>query len=320
MRRITLGDTTVAAIGSGDICLARSAARRVDHGDVARALHAALTAGLDLLDTAPDAEELVGRSVRELRLRDRTVVATRVPAIGTRDVLTDRLPARYVVDRIERTLRATKLDALPLAQLPVRAFWRTSSAWPELAGTAARLVREGKVLRWGAILDTVEDDTPQLADEGWLVSLAVPFSLCAAPPVTGTRLTLLARQPLAGGALAGTLGPGVALPPEDDRRELPDAELARVAKEAARLAQYVKHVPPAARSCEGAKQQLEENPRHEHREADTIAELALRAVIDRGAVALPRLHRHAHVVPALLAASAPPLPPELLRALFPDDK
>jgi len=318
VRRITLGDTTVAAIGSGDIHLALSAARRVDHGDVARALHATLEAGLDLVDTAPDAEELVGRTVRELRLRDRAIVATRVPAIGTRDVLSDRLPVRYLIDRVERTLRATKLDALPLAQLPVRAFWRTSSAWPELAGTAARLVREGKVLRWGAIVDAVEDNTHQLADEPWLVSLAAPFSLCTPAPLT--RLTLLARQPLAGGALAGTLGPGVALPPEDDRRDIAEAELARIAKEAAGLSQWVKHVPPAARSCPAAKQQLETNPRHEHLEVDTLAELALRAVIDRGAVALPRLHRHAHVIPALLAGSAAPLPPELLRALFPDDK
>ena len=43
-------------------------------------------------------------------------------------------------------------------------------------------------------------------------------------------------------------------------------------------------------------------------------------VIDRGAVALPRLHRHEHVIPALLAASAYPLPPELLRALFAEAK
>ncbi|MBV8761150.1 MAG: aldo/keto reductase [Deltaproteobacteria bacterium] len=320
MRRITLGDTTVTAIGSGDICLARSAARRVDHGDVARALHATLTAGLDLIDAAPDAEELAARSVRELRLRDRTVIATRIPAISTRDVLSDRLPPRYVVDRVERTLRTTRLDAIPLAQLPVRAFWRTSSAWPELAGTAARLVREGKVLRWGAILDTVEEDTRDLAQEPWLVSLAVPYSLCNAPALLGTRLTLLARQPLAGGALAGTLGPGVALPPDDDRRDIPDAELTRVAREVARLSQWVKRTPPAARSCDPAKQQLEVNPRHPHLEADTLPELALRAVIDRGAVALPRLHRHDMIVPALLAASAPPLPPELLRALFPEEK
>jgi len=319
VRRVAIGDTSVAAVGAGDICLARSAARRVDHGQVARALHAAITAGLELLDTSPDAEELAGDAIRSLRVRDRVILATRVPAIGTRDVLSDRLPARYVQDKVERTLRATRLDAIPLVQLPVRAFWRTSSAWPELAGTAARLVREGKVLRWGAILATVEDDTAQLADEPWLATLAVPFSLCArsAEPLLATRLAILARQPLAGGALAGTLGPGVGLPPDDDRNDLDERELTQIATQVARLARYVKRTPPAARSCDPAKAQLEKNPRLPHLEADTVAELALRAVIDRGAVALPRLHRPEHVPLALLAAASAPLPADTLSELFP---
>lgn len=319
MRRVPLGETSITAIGTGDLCLARSAARRVDHGQVARTLHAALEAGLELVDTAGDAEELAGDAIRSLRLRDRVVLATRVPAIGTRDVLSDRLPVRYVQDRVERTLRTTRLDALPLVQLPVRAFWRSSSAWPELAGTAARLVREGKVLRWGAILDAIEDDTAQLADEPWLVSLSTPFSLCtrAAEPLLATRLALLARQPLAGGALAGTLGPGVRLPPDDDRNDLDERELTQIAVEAARLTRYVKRTPPAARSCDPAKAQLEKNPRLPHLEADTLSELALRAVIDRGAIALPRLHRPEHVPLAMIAAASPPLPPDLLSELFP---
>jgi aryl-alcohol dehydrogenase-like predicted oxidoreductase len=319
VRRVAIGESSITAIGAGDICLARSAARRVDHGQVARTLHATISAGLDFIDAAPDAEELAGDAIRSLRARDGVILATRVPAIGTRDVLSDRLPARYIQDKVERTLRATRLDVIPLVQLPVRAFWRASSAWPELAGTAARLVREGKVLRWGAILDTVEDDTAQLADEPWLVSLAVPFSLCAraAEPLLATRLTILARQPLAGGALAGTLGPGVALPPDDDRNDLDERELTRMAVTAAQLARYVKHTPPAARSCDPAKAQLEKNPRLPHLEADTVAELALRAVIDRKAVALPRLHRPEHVPLALLAAAAPPLPADTLSELFP---
>jgi aryl-alcohol dehydrogenase-like predicted oxidoreductase len=309
VRRVSLGDVSVAAIGLGDVCLARSAARRVDHGQVARTLHAALQAGLDLVDTATDAEQLVGEAVRSLHLRDRVIVATRVPAIGTRDVLSDRLPARYIQDKVERTLRALHLDAIPLVQLPLRAFWRSSSAWPELAGTCARLVREGKVLRWGAITDAIEDDSAQLADEPWLVSLAVPFSLCAraAEPLLATRLALIARQPLAGAALTGTIGPGMRLPPEDDRLELDDRELTQIAVGVAKLARFVKHTPPAARSCAPAKAELERNPRLPHLEADTLAELALRAVIDRGAIALPRIHRPEHVIAALLAGSAAPL-------------
>ena len=97
------------------------------------------------------------------------------------------------------------------------------------------------------------------------------------------------------------------LSPDDDRLELDDRELTQIAVGVAKLARFVKHVPPAARSCDPAKAQLENNPRLPHLEADTIAELALRAVIDRGAIALPRIHRHPHVIAALLAGSAPPL-------------
>ena len=75
----------------------------------------------------------------------------------------------------------------------------------------------------------------------------------------------------------------------------------------AKLAAFVKETPPAARSCEAAKMQLENNVRPEHVECVTVPELALRAVLDRGAIAMPRLHRREQVVDALAAVIAPPL-------------
>uniref|UniRef100_UPI00215A12C4 hypothetical protein n=1 Tax=Escherichia coli TaxID=562 RepID=UPI00215A12C4 len=89
-------------------------------------------------------------------VRDRVIAAMRIPAITaragapTRDVLPERLPVRYVVDRVDTLLRQTCPEVLPLAQLDVRAFWRTSSAWGDLRDPCGRLVREGKVLEWGA--------------------------------------------------------------------------------------------------------------------------------------------------------------------------
>ena len=44
---------------------------------------------------------------------------------------------------------------------------------------------------------------------------------------------------------------------------------------------------------------------------NSIAELALRAVIDRGVIALPRLHRREHLIDALAATMAGPLSEEL---------
>ena len=318
---------TILPVGAGDVSVRCATLRGLDSGAVSHAIHTAIEVGIDLFDVAAEepAERLVGDAIRSLRVRDRVLAAVRIPALveragaPTRDVLTERLPLRYIQDRVESALRTTHLDALPLAQLDVRAFWRSSSAWPELAGTCARLVREGKVLEWCAFVDAIEDDTPELANEAWLVALSVPYSLCerAAEPVLAAalekKLAVFARRPLAGGALAGTLGPGIKLRLHDDRRTIDDATLTRIAAGAAKLAVHAKHTPIAAYSCDAGKAQLERNVRPEHVECETIAELALRYVTTRGAIALPRLHRREHV-PSLLASIAP-LPRDLVEKL-----
>jgi len=302
-------------VGCGDLRLATAAARGVDGRAVERSLHEALRLGMQLVDVGDeeDAERLCGDAIRALRLRDTIVLASRVPQLmplfgrPDRDLLPERLPALYVQERIETTLRRTRLDVIPLVQLPVRAAWRASTAWPELAGTCARLAREGKVMMFAAALADA-DGAADFAAEPWLAALALPYSACTRldDALLDGKLPILARQPLAGGALAGTLGPGVALAPKDDRRSLDEPALERLAVLAATLAPLVKHEPPAARSCAPAKQALERGRRPAHLEADTVAELALRYVCDR-AIALPRLNNRQHLAEAITAASAPPL-------------
>jgi len=352
VRQQRIGEQTVTCVGCGDVRLATAAARNVDAREVERAVQAALELGITLIEAADEeaAERLCGDAVRALRLRDRVVVACRVPELAPRpgapggpggpkrDVLPERLPAAYVQQRIEASLRATRLEVLPLAQLPLRAAWRASSAWPELAGACARLVREGKVLAWGALCAGDADDA-ELAAEPWLAALSIPYSLCergaeavlagaisarapspapvpaGSPDAGAGGKAILARRPLAGGALAGTLGPGARLALHDDRRALDEAALERIAVFAAKLAPLVEREPPAARSCDAARAVLERGRRPPHVEAITAAELALRFVIDRGAVALPRFHRAEHLPEAIAAAAAAPLSPALLSRL-----
>jgi aryl-alcohol dehydrogenase-like predicted oxidoreductase len=322
MRRAATG----ATIGIGDVSVARAAARGVDLGDLTRAVHAAIELGIELVEVAAEdaAERGVGDTVRSLRARDRVTVACRVPHVPerlgviVRDVLTERLPVRYVQERVEASLRATRLDALPLAQLSLRAAWRAERGWPELVGTCERLVREGKVLAWGAIVDTVEDDSPELAGERWLSTIQVTFNACdrtAEPVIAAARanqLAVLARRPLAGGALAGALGPGVRLALGDDRRAIPDRELEAIAVAVAKLSAFVKRVPPAARSCAPARDQLERNAPRAERDHEALAELALRFAIDRGTIPLPRIHHREHVAEAVGASIAPALSAELM--------
>jgi len=324
----------VTAIGGGEICLATSAARGVAARDVERALHEAIAFGITIFDVTGDAdsEKLAGEAVRAQRVRDRVVIATRVPILAelpgapARDLLPERLPVGYLRERVESTLRASRLEVLALAQLPLRPTWLTSRAWPELVGTCARLVGEGKVLAWGALLDEpAHEAAATLAAEPWLAALSVVYHLCdrRVEPLFEAalkrELAIFARHPLAGGALTGDLGPGVSLKPRDDRNALEPAELEHIAVAVARLAVLVKREPPAVRASEAARQIAARSRRPDHLECDTVAELALRFVIDRGAIALPRLHRREHILPALAAAAAPPLSAGLVARIL-DDK
>jgi aryl-alcohol dehydrogenase-like predicted oxidoreductase len=312
VKQRALGSAIVTVVGCGDVSLPIASARGVDARDLAAALDRALEAGITLVDVAADAdsERLAGDAIRAHRLRDTVTLATHVARGDIRA-------------SVEASLRATRLEVLPLVQLPLPT---------PPAELCMRLVREGKVLQWGLCVDAPPEPPPpappaptsllvtpydipaapapsKLAFEPWLVSLALPFSLCdrrAAPLLADPALPILARHPLAGGALAGTLGPGVKLALRDDRLAIDAATLERIALTLTRLVPFVRDVPPAARAY------LDRAPRRTRDpEATTIAELALRYAIDRGAIVLPRLHRAEHVVDAVAAASAPPLSPDL---------
>lgn len=376
MRTRMLAGRTVAAIGLGDVSFARAAARGRDAGEVVRRMHEALEAAIDVIELAPepDVERAAGEVVRALRARDRAVIVTRVEVLDARsDGLHERLPVGYVRERVEASLRATRLDALPLVQLPLAAAWRREPAWPELIGACERMVGEGKVLAWGAIVATEDaaavsenhdGEAPAAAgsqkslDElalaallaapvvptrsglilpfdlnaaapaappsdatsrgfalaaPWLASLSIDLSLCErrAEPVLAAAPThaIFARRPLAGGALAGALGPGAILARTDDRRGV---DLDAIALGVAKLARYVAQTPPAARSTAAARAIAETSPRPDHVECQTLAEFALRFAIDRGALPLPRIHRADDLREAVRAASAAPLSPGLL--------
>jgi len=343
----SLAGSTVTAIGCGDVSLGIAASRGIDRREVERALHEALTLGLSLVDLhdEDDAERMVGDAVRALRLRDRTSVATRIPirvstpGFEVRDVLHERLPSTHVQDRLESSLRMTRLDVIALAQLPLRGSWIGTRGWSELRETCERLVREGKVLAWGAIVDELEpaprprdpEEPPPppaahgLATEPWLTALQLTYNLCDRSAESLIALALereravLARRPLAGGTLAGSLGPGGRLSPRDDRNDIDATKLERIALHIARLAPLVRTAPTAATATADARAILARGRRPDHVEAATLAELALRFVIDRGVIALPRVHRHEHLPSLLMAMSAPPLTPDAIRRIF-DEK
>ena len=323
MDRRRLGRTgfEVGAIGIGTRGIAGDIFRDGDRDEARRAVYHAVERGIDLIDTSPawgagETERLVGEVVRDLRARDRVVVVTRVPPAARQ--------ARAVQDFVERSLRATRLEAIPIELLDGwDDAWLDDAAWPELRGTLERLVREGKVQSWGIVV----------GDGGAVRGLAEPVFAAACVrhdlfgPDPGAALPIarahdvgvIVRQPLAEGALGGELGADVRWHRDDIRvASWPPARRAELAVRLAALAELVAESPPGARSTDPGRERLEraEAARGEV-EAQTIVELALRFALARdevGAVT-PGMRTRAHVDFNLPIADGRRPSPELLERL-----
>jgi aryl-alcohol dehydrogenase-like predicted oxidoreductase len=154
-------------------------------------------------------------------------------------------------------------------------------------------------------------------DEPWLATLAVEVSMCrgdafALLAAAAGKKPVLALHPLEGGALAGTLGPGASLAPLDDRRALTPAQLEAIAVGVAKLSSRVKREPPTARASAAARTITDSAQRPPNVMVTTLAELALRYVIDRGAVAMPRIHTGEALGELIACGNSEPLPKALI--------
>lgn len=250
--------------------------RERDADDGRRVLVEGFERGVDVVvvDAAFDRaiETIVGDTVRALRLRDRAIVATRV---GVRPLH----PAAVQAD-VEASLRATRLDAIPLALLrwDDRTFYE--KIWPEVRAALARMVREGKVLRWGLWSPVPELAVMGMSDEifeaiGFQYNLTSPARIAEAfDSARRHQLGVIATAPLAFGRFGGTWHRETTFAPGDWRNEqFPPDAIAKALDQNARLL-------AAAR-----------------KEVDSIAELALRYALQAPEVSCvaPSVHTREHL-------------------------
>src|SRR3954469_1444640 len=191
--RIRLGDTPLFPIGIG--CMPLSVPGRPDEAQAVRTIHAAIGAGVNLLDTADaysDGEEDVGRgerliaqALRDVPLSDRPLVATKGGHTrpGGRWELDGR--PSYLRAACEASLRALETDAIDLLQLH-----RPDPATPfaESVGALRDLRDEGKVRHVGLSNVTVA----QLEEAEAIVPVAA----------VQNELSMSYRSPIAKGEVA----------------------------------------------------------------------------------------------------------------------
>ena len=235
---------TVSAMGLGCMGMSEFYGTRDDEESVLT-IHAALDAGLDLLDTADmygpyTNEELVGKAIAGRR--DRVVLATKF------GILRDPAdPAKrgvcgkpdYVRTSCEGSLRRLDVDTIDLYYLH-----RVDPATPieETVGAMAGLVREGKV-RWIGLSEASPETLRRASRVHPIAALQSEYSLfsrdveaAVLPACRELGIGFIAYSPLGRGFLSGRYRSLADFPEGDYRRTAPRFQGENFAKNLALVA------------------------------------------------------------------------------------
>jgi aryl-alcohol dehydrogenase-like predicted oxidoreductase len=203
----------------------------VDDEQSMRALHAAVDAGTNFVDTADvygdgRSERLVARLRRE-RKGEPIHVATKA---GRR--LPKQTPEGYSRENltawVERSLRNLEMDAVDLLQLhcPHPEVYDR----PEVFGILDDLVAAGKIRYYGISVETVDEALRGIGHPN-VQTVQIIFNMLRLKPaeelfgrVQARRVGVLARVPLASGLLTGKMSAASTFAPDDHRRFNRDGE------------------------------------------------------------------------------------------------
>jgi len=197
----------------------------VDDSDSIAALHAALDAGLDFIDTADvygdgHSERLIARVLKE-RGGPRPFVATKAGRRLPKQVV-EGYTAQNLSAWIERSLRNLEADTLDLVQLhcpPTDAYYH-----PEIFEAMERLVEQGKIRHYGVSVERVEEALKAIEYPG-VASVQIIFNMFRQRPAElffrqaqRRNVAVIVRVPLASGLLTGKFGPDTTFAEDDHRR------------------------------------------------------------------------------------------------------
>jgi aryl-alcohol dehydrogenase-like predicted oxidoreductase len=222
-RRLGSTDLEVSAIGFGAWALGADWGE-VDDVDAMAALHAAVDAGVDFVDTADvygdgRSERFVAR-LRKERPDVELVVATKAgrrldPHVA--DGYTEANLRRFV----ERSLTNLATEALDLLQLhcpPSEVYGRD-----EVYAALDQLRTEGKIRHYGVSVERVEEAEQALAHPG-VETVQIVFNPFRQRPADSflaqaraRDVGVIARVPLASGLLTGTMTPTTEFAADDHR-------------------------------------------------------------------------------------------------------
>ena len=202
-----------------------------DDSDSIAAMHEALDAGVNWIDTAAvyglgRSEEVVARALEGMR--DRPYVFTKCGMVwDEKRHISNRLKAASIRSECEASLRRLRVEAVDLYQI----HWPKPDAEIEEGWSAmAALQKEGKV-RWIGVSNFDVDQLGRAQAIAPVTSLQPPYSLVRRqveeeilPFCYHHHIGVIAYSPMASGLLTGAMTPErvAALPADDWRRRSPD--------------------------------------------------------------------------------------------------
>lgn len=196
----------------------------VDDDESMRALHAAVDAGVNFVDTADvygdgRSERLVARLRRE-RPGETIHVATKAGRRLAEQTVEGYSRANLTawIDDSLRNLETDRLDLLQLHCPPIGVYARD-----EVFAALDDLVASGKVAHYGTSVETVAEAQAALARPG-IATVQIIFNMFRPRPaevlfdqVQAASVGILARVPLASGLLTGRITAGTEFAPDDHR-------------------------------------------------------------------------------------------------------
>ena len=299
----------VSEIGFGAWGIGKSFWVGADDEQSIAALHAAIDAGVNFIDTAlaygqGHSEALIGRVVRARS--ERVYVATKVPPLNQHwpafpgDRLQETFPPSYIIESTERSLSHLQLDCIDLQQLHVwRDEWVDDPSWLE---ALHQLKAEGKIRAIGVSINDHEPGTAlRLVRSGLVDAVQVIYNVFDQSPERDLfpacaeyGVGVLARCPFDEGGLTGTITAHTTFPDGDWRNEyFRDDRKSHVERRAAALAGLL-----------GS-------------EAKSLPELALRFCLSHASVStvIPGMRTPEHVRENVTVSDGRRLSPSLMSAL-----
>jgi aryl-alcohol dehydrogenase-like predicted oxidoreductase len=236
MRYRRLGKTgfTVSEVGFGAWGIGGSFWKGSRDEESRAALHAAIDAGVNFIDTAlvygdGHSERLVGEVVRSRS--ERIFIATKVPPRNghwpalPEDRLADTFPPAHIIASTEASLRHLKVDCLDVQQLHVwRDEWLEDDSWLKVID---RLKQDGKIRAFGLSLNDHDPDSGLRAvSTGIVDTIQVIYNVFDQSPAERLLpacarhdVGVLARCPFDEGGLTGAIAPETTFPPGDWRND-----------------------------------------------------------------------------------------------------